>query len=259
MSLRLFTTSTLASKTSSFNVLRTFAGFHTTSAKCQAAPVNSIRTGIIAKKKGMTSVWSESGIRMPVTVLQLEDNVVTDIRTEEKHGYTAVQVGCSARKEKNAPKPLIEHFKKLGVELRQKLFEFRVTKDAILPIGTELTAGHFVEGQYVDVTAPSIGKGFAGVMKRWNFKGLPASHGVSLTHRSGGSTGQRKWPSKVFKGKKMAGRLGGENVTVQSLKVVKVDPELNLIFVKGSVPGFDDQFIKVKDAIKVRKALVSPQ
>ncbi|KAI8971544.1 translation protein [Mycotypha africana] len=221
--------------------------------------VHSIRTGVIARKKGMTSIWDESGARLPVTILQLQDVVVTDVRTEDKHGYTALQVGCTPRKEKNAPKPLIEHFKSLGVGLRQKLFEFRVTKDAILPIGTELKAEHFVTGQYVDVTAPSIGKGFAGVMKRWNFKGQPASHGTSLTHRSAGSTGQRKWPSKVFKGKKMAGRLGGENVTVQNLKVVKVDPELNLLFVKGAVPGFDDQFVKVKDAVKLRGEKLFPK
>ncbi|KAI9473639.1 MAG: translation protein [Benjaminiella poitrasii] len=234
------------------------ATFHTSPFSANAAPAatpqwkpNSIRTGLIAKKKGMTSVWSETGVRLPVTVLQLENVIVTDIRTEEKHGYNALQIGCTEKKEKNTPKPLIEHFKSLGVGLRQKIFEFRVTKDAIIPIGTELRANHFVTGQYVDVTAPSIGKGFAGVMKRWNFKGLPASHGVSLAHRSAGSTGQRKWPSKVFKGKKMAGRLGGENVTVQSLKVVKVDPELNLIYVKGSVPGFDDQFVKIKDAVKL--------
>ncbi|CAO3612016.1 unnamed protein product [Mucor hiemalis] len=128
----------------------------------------------------MTSVWSETGVRMPVTVLQLEDVIVTDIRTEEKHGYTALQVGCSPKKEKNTPKPMIEHFKTLGVHLRQKLYQFKVSKDAVLPIGTELTADHFVTGQFVNVTAPSIGKGFAGVMT-WNFKGLPASHGVSLT------------------------------------------------------------------------------
>ncbi|CAO3681752.1 unnamed protein product [Rhizopus stolonifer] len=259
MALQLFTTNTLANKSSGFNALRAIAtaGFHTTSASCQAAPVewtvNSIRTGVIARKKGMTSVWSEFGIRMPVTVLQLEDNIITHVRTEEKHGYTAVQVGCTPKKEKNAAKPLIEHFKKLGVELRQKLFEFRVTKDAILPIGTELTATHFVEGQFVDVTAP-----FEKLTRNYNL-GLPASHGVSLTHRSGGSTGQRKWPSKVFKGKKMAGRLGGQNVTVQSLKVVKVDPELNLVFVKGSVPGFDDQFIKIKDAVKLRGEKLFPK
>ncbi|ORE11277.1 translation protein [Rhizopus microsporus var. microsporus] len=265
MALRLFAKTAFNTNSKSLTSLRaiTAASFHTTSVTCQAAPVewkiDSVRTGVIARKKGMTALWTESGVRIPVTVLQLEDNVVTDIRTEEKHGYTALQVGCTVKKEKHTTKPLLEHFKKLGVGLRQKLFEFRVTKDALLPIGTELTASHFVEGQFVDVTAPSIGKGFAGVMKRWNFKGLPASHGVSLTHRSAGSTGQRKWPSKVFKGKKMAGRLGGENVTVQNLKVVKVDPALNLVFVKGAVPGFDDQFVKIKDAVKLRGEKLFPK
>ncbi|KAI9315403.1 translation protein [Dichotomocladium elegans] len=240
--------------------LRT-ATIHTSMTTCQASPAvdsavtwtpQSVRTGVIARKKGMTSMWDETGVRMPVTILQLEDVIVTDVRTVEKHGYTALQIGSTIKKEKHESKPLIEHFKKLGVSLRQKLAEFRVTEDALLPLGTELRANHFVAGQFVDVTAPSIGKGFAGVMKRWNFKGLPASHGVSLTHRSAGSTGQRKWPSKVFKGKKMAGRLGGENVTVQNLKVVKVDPVENLIIVKGSVPGYDDQFVNIKDAIKLK-------
>ncbi|KAI8371366.1 translation protein [Radiomyces spectabilis] len=240
------------------------ATFSTTAAQRQAAATSewnpqSVRTGVIARKKGMTSLWSETGVRLPVTVLQLEDVIVTDVRTKEKHGYTALQIGCSVKKEKNVSKPVLEHFKKLGVGLRQKLAEFRVSEDATLPIGTELNANHFVVGQYVDVTAPSIGKGFAGVMKRWNFAGLPASHGVSLTHRSGGSTGQRKWPSKVFKGKKMAGRLGGESVTTQNLKVVKVDPSLNLVYVKGSVPGFDDQFVKIKDAVKLKGDKLFPK
>ncbi|KAI8980495.1 translation protein [Pilobolus umbonatus] len=259
MALKLFTSTLLTGNRTGLKPLVSL--FHTTSISPQATAVwsaDSIRTGVIARKKGMTSVWDETGVRLPVTVLQLEDVIVTDVRTEEKHGYTAVQVGCSVKKEKSEKKPMIEHFKSLGVGLRQKLYEFRVTKDAVLPIGTELTAEHFVEGQYVDVTAPSIGKGFAGVMKRWNFKGLPASHGVSLTHRSGGSTGQRKWPSKVFKGKKMAGRLGGEYVTVQNLKIVKVDPLLNLVYVKGAVPGFDDQFVKIKDAIKLRGEKLFP-
>ncbi|KAI8387038.1 translation protein [Blakeslea trispora] len=267
MSFSLFTKTTLLGKQTAVSHLRAVvaASFHSTAFASQATSVptewtaDSVRTGVIAKKKGMTSVWSESGVRMPVTILQLEDVIVTDVRTEDKHGYTALQVGCTPKKEKSATKPMIEHFKSLGVDLRQKLFEFRVTKDAVLPIGTPLTAEHFVTGQYVDVTAPSIGKGFAGVMKRWNFKGLPASHGVSLTHRSGGSTGQRKWPSKVFKGKKMAGRLGGESATVQNLKVVKVDPEMNLVYVKGSVPGFDDQFVKIKDAVKLRGDKLFPK
>ncbi|KAG0167575.1 54S ribosomal protein L3 [Apophysomyces sp. BC1034] len=245
------------------------AAFHTCPVAQQAAPTetnawgpNSIRTGLIARKKGMTSMWDESGVRMPITVLQLENVIVTDVRLKEKHGYTALQVGCTPKKEKSATKPERKHFEKLGVDLRQKLAEFRVSEDAVLPVGTELTADHFVTGQFVDVTAPSlgsIGKGFAGVMKRWNFAGLPASHGVSLTHRSGGSTGQRKWPSKVFKGKKMAGRLGGTSVTVQSLKVMKVDSAMNLLYVKGAVPGFDDQFVKIRDAVKKKGEKLFPK
>ncbi|KAI7863416.1 translation protein [Spinellus fusiger] len=241
------------------------SAFHTTSASTQAAvttpswTVNSIRTGLIARKKGMTSVWDEEGSRQPVTVLQFENVIVTDIRTQEKHGYSAVQIGSTILKEKHASKPMRVHSEKLGVGLREKIVEFKVSEDAMLSVGTELTASHFVPGQYVDVSAPSIGKGFAGVMKRWNFKGMPASHGVSLTHRSAGSTGQRKWPSKVFKGKKMAGRLGGNSVTVQNLQVVKIDSEQNLVFVKGSVPGFDDQFVKIKDAVKLRGEKLFPK
>ncbi|ORX57480.1 translation protein [Hesseltinella vesiculosa] len=261
MSLKLLSQSLFQKwSTTSLPVQRAAVALHTSAIRRQAAEAtaestsswtpSSVRTGVIAKKKGMSATWSESGDRIPVTILQLEEVVVTDVRQSEKHGYTALQVGCSPMKEKNAAKPMIEHFKSLNVPLRRKLHEFRVTEDAVLPVGTPLKANHFMVGQFVDVTAPSIGKGFAGVMKRWNFKGLPASHGHSLSHRSAGSTGQRKWPSKVFKGKKMAGRLGGENITVQSLQVVKVDPELDLVYVKGSVPGFDDQFVKIKDAIK---------
>ncbi|KAF7726719.1 54S ribosomal protein L3 [Apophysomyces ossiformis] len=267
MALKLFTTSTLLGRVLGSRWAAA-AAFHTCPVPQQAAPTettnavwtpNSVRTGLIARKKGMTSIWDEAGVRMPITVLQLENVIVTDVRTKEKHGYTALQVGCTPKKEKSSTKPERKHFEKLGVDLRQKLAEFRVSDDAVLPIGTELTADHFVPGQYVDVTAPSIGKGFAGVMKRWNFAGLPASHGVSLTHRSAGSTGQRKWPSKVFKGKKMAGRLGGTSVTVQSLKVVKVDTAMNLLFVKGAVPGFDDQFVKIRDAVKKKGDKLFPK
>ncbi|CAO3636617.1 unnamed protein product [Cunninghamella blakesleeana] len=260
MSLKLFTQSILKQQWSSNKVsifTNRILGFHTSTSLQQATTTQewkttSIRTGIIAKKKGMTSTWTEEGVRIPVTVLQLEEVIVTDIRETEKHGYTALQVGCTPIKEKHVTKPLREHFNKLGISFRRKLSEFRVTPDAILPIGTPLKANHFMVGQYVDITAPSIGKGFAGVMKRWNFKGLPASHGHSLSHRSAGSTGQRKWPSKVFKGKKMAGRLGGESVTVQNLQVVKIDEGLDLVYVKGSVPGYDDQFVHIKDAIKLK-------
>ncbi|KAI7879662.1 translation protein [Lichtheimia hyalospora FSU 10163] len=271
MSLKLWSHSSLVGRALATPTLQwtKTAAIHTTKATQQATPTDnasssswtpqSIRTGVIARKKGMTSMWDDKGVRMPITVLQLEDVIVTDIRTVEKNGYTALQLGSTIKKEKNVSKPLIEHFKKLGVGLRQKLTEFRVTEDAILPLGTELRASHFVTGQYVDVTAPSIGKGFAGVMKRWNFGGQPASHGHSLSHRSAGSTGQRKWPSKVFKGKKMAGRMGGNSVTVQNLKVVKVDPSENLLYIKGSVPGFDDQYIKIKDAIKLKAEKRYPQ
>ncbi|KAL0084085.1 translation protein [Phycomyces blakesleeanus] len=264
MSLKLLTTSMLLGRVLAAPVKGSLwaAAFHSSSFQAAAAPVwtsDSVRTGVIARKKGMTSMWDEAGSRLPVTVLQLEDVIVTDIRTKEKHGYSALQIGSTTKKEKNVSKPLRVHYENLGVGLREKVAEFKVSEDAILPIGTELSASHFVTGQYVDITAPSIGKGFAGVMKRWNFAGLPASHGVSLTHRSGGSTGQRKWPSKVFKGKKMAGRLGGTSVTVQSLKVLKVDPEENLVYIKGSVPGFDDQFVKIKDAVKLRGEKLFPK
>ncbi|KAI8081473.1 translation protein [Halteromyces radiatus] len=270
MSLKLFTQSLLGKWTSPLLPGRQVAAaFHTSLIHQQAATStttteptwspNSIRTGVIAKKKGMTSTWTAEGVRIPVTILQLEDVIVTDVRNDNKHGYTALQVGCSPLKEKSASKPMKEHFNKLGVPLRQKLLEFRVSNDAVLPIGTPLKANHYIVGQYVDVTAPSIGKGFAGVMKRWNFGGLPASHGHSLSHRSAGSTGQRKWPSKVFKGKKMAGRLGGESVTVQNLEVIKVDTELDLLYIKGSVPGFDDQFVKIKDAVKKKGDKLFPK
>ncbi|KAI9488535.1 translation protein [Zychaea mexicana] len=254
MSLKLMTSSSIIGRALAGSVSRWTRTAATVASEQQASQFSpqSVRTGVIARKKGMTSMWDETGVRMPITVLQLEDVIVTDVRTADKHGYTALQIGSTAKKEKNVSKPLVEHFKKLGVGLRQKLVEFRVTEDAVLPVGTSLNASHFVTGQYVDVSAPSIGKGFAGVMKRWNFAGMPASHGVSLTHRSGGSTGQRKWPSRVFKGKKMAGRMGGKSVTKQNLKIVKVDSAENLIYVKGSVPGFDDQFVKIKDAVKLK-------
>ncbi|KAF9905562.1 54S ribosomal protein L9, mitochondrial [Lobosporangium transversale] len=219
---------------------------------------NSLRAGVIARKKGMTAMWDEWGVRIPVTVLQIEDCQVVQVLNEETHGYTALQIGCSDRSEKNVNKPNLGHFQKAGVEPKRKLFEFHVTPDAVLPVGTELVASHFVPGQYVDCSAPTIGKGFQGAMKRHGFGGQPASHGTSLTHRSLGSVGQRKDPGKVFKGKKMAGRMGGDQATVQSLKVMKIDNALNLIYVKGSVPGVDDQFVKVRDAVKKRGNKIAP-
>ncbi|KAF9431087.1 54S ribosomal protein L9, mitochondrial [Podila epigama] len=219
---------------------------------------NSLRTGVIARKKGMTAMWDEWGVRIPVTVLQLEQCQVVQVMNEETHGYTALQIGSSDRSEKNVTKPMLGHFEKAGVEPKRKLFEFHVTPDAVLPVGTELVASHFVPGQFVDCSAPTIGKGFQGAMKRHGFGGQPASHGTSVTHRSLGSTGQRKDPGRVFKGKKMAGRMGGEQATVQSLKVMKIDNELNLLYVKGCVPGSDDQFVKVRDAVKKRGDKIAP-
>ncbi|ORX81251.1 translation protein, partial [Basidiobolus meristosporus CBS 931.73] len=176
---------------------------------------DSIRTGAIGLKSGMTAIWDEWGVRVPVTVLHLKENQVVDRRTEDKHGYNAVQIGCYNKRIASTTRPLRGHFEKNGVDPKKKLMEFVVSKDGLLPLGTPISAAHFVPGQFVDVTATSLGKGFAGGMKRWGFKGLRATHGVSLSHRSIGSTGQRTDPGKVFKGKKMPGRLGGDRVTVQ--------------------------------------------
>ncbi|KAG0306637.1 54S ribosomal protein L9, mitochondrial [Dissophora globulifera] len=218
----------------------------------------SVRTGVIARKKGMTAMWDEWGVRIPVTVLQVENCQVVKVLNEETDGYTALQIGSTDRTEKNVTKPMLGHFQKAGVSPKRRLIEFHVTPDAVLPVGTELLASHFVPGQFVDCAAPTMGKGFQGAMKRHGFGGQPASHGTSVTHRSLGSTGQRKDPGKVFKGKKMAGRMGGEQATVQSLKVMKIDNGLNLIYVKGAVPGVDDQFVKVRDAVKKRGDKIAP-
>ncbi|KAJ2383337.1 hypothetical protein GGI05_005351 [Coemansia sp. RSA 2603] len=217
----------------------------------------SKRTGVIARKKGMTAMWDEWGVRVPVTVLQLENVQVVSILKTSNPGLARLQIGCGTRKEKNVTKPMMGHFKAHGVEPKAKLFEFPITPDAVLPVGTEITAAHFVPGQLVDVTAPSLGKGFQGVMKRWGFAGGPASHGNSLSHRSLGSTGNIN-PARVYPGKKMPGRMGGKNVTVMRLPVMKVDTALNCIWVKGSVPGYDDQFIKVRDSIKLIKHRLFP-
>ncbi|KAF9167285.1 54S ribosomal protein L9, mitochondrial [Actinomortierella ambigua] len=220
---------------------------------------NAVRTGVIARKKGMTAMWDEWGVRIPVTVLQLEQCQVVSVLTEEKDGYTALQIGSSDKSRKNVTMPLQGHFDAHGVEPKRKLFEFRVTPDAVLPVGTELVASHFVPGQFVDCSAPTMGKGFQGAMKRHGFGGQPASHGTSVTHRSLGSVGQRKDPGKVFKGKKMAGRMGGEQATVQNLKVMKIDNALNLLYIKGAIPGVDNQFIKIKDAVKKRGESIAPK
>ncbi|MBL4786196.1 MAG: 50S ribosomal protein L3 [Cohaesibacteraceae bacterium] len=209
-----------------------------------------MRSGVIAQKVGMTRVYTEGGEQIPVTVLRLENCQVVSHRTEDKNGYTAIQLGVGVAKVKNTPKAMRGHFAVAKVEPKRKVAEFRVTADNLIDIGAEITADHFVNGQYVDVVGTSIGKGFAGAMKRHNFGGLRASHGVSVSHRSHGSTGQCQDPGKVFKGKKMAGHMGATRVTTQNLKVVKTDVARGLILVKGAVPGSKGGWILVSDAIK---------
>jgi large subunit ribosomal protein L3 len=211
-----------------------------------------MRTGLIAQKLGMTRVFTADGNHMPVTVLRVDNCQVVAQRTEETDGYTALQLGAGTAKVKNVTKPNRGHFAKAKVEPKKKLAEFRVSADALVPVGKEITAAHFVAGQHVDVTGTSIGKGYAGGMKRHNFGGLRASHGVSISHRSLGSTGQRQSPGKTFKNKKMAGQLGNERVTTQSLEVVAADAERGLLLIKGSVPGSDNGWVLVRDAVKRR-------
>ena len=198
----------------------------------------------------MTRVFTEDGNHIPVTVLKVDNCQVVAVRTEATDGYTALQLGVGTAKTKNVSKPQRGHFAKAKVEPKARLAEFRVSDDALLETGAEITAGHFVPGQRVDVVGVSIGKGFAGAMKRHNFSGLRASHGVSVSHRSHGSTGQRQSPGKTFKNKKMAGQLGAERVTTQSLEVISADAERGLLMLKGSVPGSRGGFILVKDAAK---------
>jgi large subunit ribosomal protein L3 len=210
-----------------------------------------MRTGVIAKKMGMTRLFQEDGRHVPVTVLALEECQVVSIRTGEKDGYTALQVGSGEAKQKNVAKPQREHFAKAQVPLKRKLAEFRVSEDALLEVGSTIAASHFVPGQMVDVTGHTQGKGFAGGMKRWGFGGLRATHGVSLSHRSLGSTGQRQDPGKVFKGKKMAGHMGDRQRTQQNLEIVRTDDDRGLIFVKGSVPGAKNSWLVIRDSVKV--------
>lgn len=212
-----------------------------------------MRSGVIAKKIGMTRLFAADGAHVPVTVLQIDNLQVVATRSVEKDGYTAVQLGSGKAKVKNVTKPQRGHFAKAGVEPKLKLIEFRVSEEALLNVGDELSAEHFNVGQKIDVTGETKGKGFQGVMKRWNFGGLRATHGVSVSHRSHGSTGQRQDPGKVFKGKKMAGHLGSERVTVQNLEVAKVDEARGLILVKGAVPGSKGSYVLVRDAVKVKQ------
>ncbi len=211
-----------------------------------------MRSGLIAKKIGMTRVFSNEGLDIPVTVLKLENVQVTGILSYEKNGYTAVQVGAGNKKLKNVTKSLKGHFSKSKIEAKKVLKEFIVSDNMILKEGDTFAASHFVVGQKIDVTGISIGKGFSGAMKRHNFSGLRASHGVSISHRSHGSTGNSQDPGKVWKGKKMAGQYGNVQKTVQNLTVVNIDEEEDLIFVKGSVPGPKNSFVTVKDAIKFK-------
>ncbi|MFC3060837.1 50S ribosomal protein L3 [Paenirhodobacter populi] len=208
------------------------------------------RSGVIAKKLGMTRLFLEDGKQVPVTVLQLDALQVVAQRTEEKDGYTAVQLGAGEAKAKRTTAAMRGHFAKANVAPKRKLAEFRVDPENLIEVGAEISAEHYNAGQFVDIAGTSIGKGFAGVMKRHNFGGLRASHGVSISHRSHGSTGQCQDPGKVFKGKKMAGHLGAVRVTTQNIQVVKTDADRGLILVKGSVPGAKGGWVTIKDAVK---------
>jgi large subunit ribosomal protein L3 len=209
-----------------------------------------MRSGVIAQKVGMTRIFTDAGEHVPVTVLKLEKLQVLAQRTADKHGYTAIQVGAGTRKPARLTKSERGGFAVANVEPKRKLAEFRVSPENLIDVGAEITADHFVPGQFVDVTGTSQGKGFQGAMKRWNFGGLRATHGVSVVHRSHGSTGQRQDPGKVFKGKKMAGHLGDERVTTQNLVVVKTDAERGLLMIRGAVPGSKGGWVIVRDAVK---------
>src|ERR1700731_1272487 len=211
---------------------------------------STMRSGAIAQKLGMTRVFTGVGEHVPVTVLKLDGCQVVSQKKKDRNGYTAVQLGICRAKVKNVSKAERGHFAVAKVEPKMKLAEFRVEADALLPVGAEITADHFVVGQFVDVTGTSTGKGFAGAMKRWNFRGLRATHGVSISHRSHGSTGGRQDPGKTFKNKKMAGHLGAERVTTLNLRIVELDIERGLILVEGAVPGTSGGWIYVRDAVK---------
>ena len=211
-----------------------------------------MRTGVIAKKVGMTRLFQEDGRHVPVTVLSLEDCQVVSHRTADRDGYVAVQLGAGSAKQKNVAKPQREHFAKAEVELKARVAEFRLDDEAaLLPVGATITADHFLAGQYVDVSGHTQGKGFQGGMKRWGFGGMRATHGVSISHRALGSTGQRQDPGKVFKNKKMAGHMGDKQRTQQNLEIVRTDVPRGLLFVKGSVPGAKNGWLLVRDSVKI--------
>ena len=213
-----------------------------------------MRTGVIAKKVGMTRLFQEDGRHVPVTVLALENCQVVSHRTADRDGYFAVQLGAGEAKQKNVNKPQREAFAKADVGLKMRVAEFRVEgEDGLLPVGARISAEHFIAGQKVDITGHTQGKGFAGAMKRWGFGGLRATHGVSLSHRSHGSTGNRQDPGRVFKGKKMAGHMGDRQRTQQNLEIVRTDADRGLLFVKGSVPGAENGWLLVRDAVKINR------
>jgi large subunit ribosomal protein L3 len=209
-----------------------------------------MRSGVIAQKVGMTRVFTDAGVHVPVTVLRLANCQVVAHRTKDKNGYVALQLGSGLRKVKNVTKAERGNFALAKVEPKRKVAEFRVSEDALIPVGAEITADHFVPGQYVDVTGTSIGKGYAGGMKRWNFGGLRATHGVSVSHRSIGSTGGRQDPGKTFKNKKMPGHMGVDRITTLNLKVVQTDVARGLILIEGAIPGAKGGWITVRDAVK---------
>jgi large subunit ribosomal protein L3 len=217
-----------------------------------------MRTGVIAKKMGMTRLFQEDGRHVPVTVLALDNLQVVARREADRDGYVAVQLGAGTAKAKNLSKPQRGHFGKAEVEPKARVVEFRVSEDALLDVGAEISAEHFVAGQLVDIQGVTQGKGFAGAMKRWGFGGMRATHGVSVSHRAHGSTGQRQDPGRVFKNKKMAGHMGAKNRTQQNLEVVRTDADRGLIFVKGSVPGSKGGWLLVKDAVKVARPDAAP-
>ena len=217
-----------------------------------------MRTGVIAKKVGMTRLFQADGRHVPVTVLQLDEVQVVGRREMDRDGYTAVQLGAGTAKAKNVAKPQRAAFGKVEVEPKVRVVEFRVAQDALLDVGAHISADHFIAGQLVDISGVTQGKGFAGAMKRWGFRGLRATHGVSVSHRSHGSTGNRQDPGRVFKNKKMAGHMGARNRTQQNLEVVRTDPIRGLLFIKGSVPGHKGSWLTVSDAIKLPRPDAAP-
>ncbi len=220
--------------------------------------MGALRTGVVAIKLGTSRYYTPEGLNVPVTVLKIDNCQVVAVKTEATDGYNAVQLGVGTAKVKNVTKSLRGHFAKAKVEPKKKLAEFRVSADALLQSGQEISADHYVVGQYIDVAGNAKGKGFAGAMKRWNFAGMEASHGVSISHRAHGSTGQRQDPGRVFKGKKMAGHLGTDRITTQNLIVVGTDAEQGLVIVNGSVPGSKGGYVYIYDAVKKARPVAAP-